>query len=72
MEKHLYGAGDYVLMTEKAASHKLQIGKIIGEEYGSKSDSSFYYVVFGDEQVAKIPLSEFENVAKLLIGREKL
>ena len=66
MEKHHFGNGDYIFMTELATSHKLQIGKIIAEYYGSKANSSYFSVLFGDGKIEEIPMTEFENSAKLL------
>lgn len=71
MEKHLFRNGDYILMTEKATSHKLQIGKIICEFYGSIENPSYYSVMFGDGEILNLPMTEFENTAKLLIKRDE-
>lgn len=71
MEKSYFGCGDYVFMTEQAASHKLQIGKIVEEYYGSKAGASYYSVMFGDCNIVKIPMTEFENTAKLLRKKDE-
>lgn len=71
MEKSYFGNGDYVFMTEQAASHKLQIGKIIEEYFGNTADSSYYTVMFGDGEIKKIPMTEFENTAKLLRKKDE-
>ena len=68
-EKSYFGNGDYVFMTEQATSHKLQIGKIVEEYFGSKANSSYYSIMFGDDEIVKIPMTEFENTAKLLRKR---
>ena len=67
--KYSFGNGDYVFMTEQAASHKLQIGKIVAEYFGSKANSSYYSVMFGDGEIVEIPMTEFENTAKLFRKR---
>lgn len=71
MEKSYFGNGDYVFMTEQAISHKLQIGKIVEEYFGSKEDSSYYSVMFGDGKIEKIHMTEFENTAKLLRKKDE-
>lgn len=48
--------GDYIFMTEQAASHKLQIGKIVTEYYGSDANSSYYSVMFGDGKIEEFPM----------------
>lgn len=53
MEKSYFGNGDYVFMTEQATSHKLQIGKIVAEYFGSKANSSYYSIMFGDDEIEK-------------------
>lgn len=71
MGKSYFGNGDYVFMTEQATSHKLQIGKIVAEYFGSKANSSYYSVMFGDGEIEEIPMAEFENTAKLLRKKDE-
>ncbi len=71
MEKSYFGNGDYVFMTEQAASHKLQIGKIVAEYFGNKANSSYYSVIFGDGEIEEIPMAKFENTAKLLRKKDE-
>ena len=71
MENHYFGNGDYVFMTEQATSHKLQIGKIVEEFYGSEPNSSFYSLMFGDGEIVKFSMTEFETIAILLKAKDK-
>lgn len=61
--------GDYIFMTVQAVSHKLQIGKMVAEYYGSDANSSYYSVMFGDGKIEEFPMWKFDGIAKLLRKR---
>lgn len=65
-DKTYFKNGDNVFMTEQANSHKIQIGKIVAEYYGSQVDAFYYSVIFSDGEIENYPMNIFSTIAKLL------
>lgn len=61
-----FGIGDYIFTTENAHTHKLQIGKIVAEYYGSEPNTSYYTIMFGDGNIEEFPMVDIDNKVKLL------
>lgn len=62
--------GDYIFTTENAHTHRLQIGKVVAEYYGSQTDASYYSIMFGDSEIKNFSMVNIDDKVKFLRAKD--